>query len=367
MSCYKLIAFIIYIIISLSFSNHTLAQEINWKDSNLKVLTQHILPRYKQLNIASEQMRLSLENAKETCSDFKDIYQWRIHFKTLFQDWASIQHIRMGPITFLERYERLHFWPDKHNRANRQLQQLLNNYDDTLTVETFQKKSVALQGLGALEKLLFSSWDTTNISQQTLCDLMLLIANNIVQITQSTEDSWIKPPLKFADEFNSAGQTAAYFMTDAEIAQQLFVGMRTQLAIVEELKLKRVFIELKKINEVRINPKRLEAWRSRHSLDLIKENIYAIKELYTLGFSSHLNKQQPKLHTQIMQSFHDVEKILKSFNISLYDLLNDNKNKEQLNLFKSLIQEVQVLNQRISNELPQQLGLGVSFNALDGD
>ena len=296
---------------------------------------------------------------------------WQQDFNQLFKSWAAIQHIRFGPIAYLDRYERFHYWPDKHNRGNRQLQQLLAQDNSSLTLAQLQSKSIAIQGIGALEKLLLMDFSKEELvtGTSTVCDLILLITENLQQIAVKNAQAWVDSPVEFAKEFSSAGKSGSIFGSKAEIAKKLLGDMRTQIAVVESLKLGRAFaiIDEKNTIETRIKPKRLEAWRSRQSRELISINIAAIQELYSLGFAPHVKTKSNTLHQQIQTSFQQIKSALQAFDKPLYDELVESKEAKSNVQMMDLINDVKVLYQQLGNELPKLLGLTISFNALDGD
>ena len=82
----------------------------------------------------------------------------RENFATLVNSWSRIEIIRFGPVVADNRLERIFFWPDRRGIGLRQVQAVLADQDATaIDVETLRAKSVAVQGLGALEFTLFGT------------------------------------------------------------------------------------------------------------------------------------------------------------------------------------------------------------------
>ncbi len=70
--------------------------------------------------------------------------------------WSKVEIFRFGPIVQDHRYERLFFWPDPKSLGLRQVEDALAKKDEDVTDPAkLAAKSVALQGLPALEYLLY--------------------------------------------------------------------------------------------------------------------------------------------------------------------------------------------------------------------
>ncbi|MGH1538954.1 MAG: imelysin family protein [Arenicella sp.] len=347
-------------LLAASTSSSETGANVNWLQTNKKVLEQHILPRYEHL---AEKTYAFLQLTQQECvsDDVKadDIDSWQRSYKELSLSWAAIQHIRFGPITYEQRFERIQYWPDKHNRGGRQLQQLLNQNIKQMSLEQLSNKSVAVQGITALERLLFTDAGVLN---EQACQLVVLIAQNLDEMAVQNIVAWTRPPVSFAREFLLVGNSLSVFSSSQELAGKLLADLRTQLAIVESLKLSRALPTIK--GKLQPKPKRLEAWRSRQSLALITANLNSIRQLYQLGFAEHLHKSDNSLAEQVSVSFDRVFSLIDHFDIALYELYADENNQSQLVNF---IAEVKQLRLLLGEQMPRQLAMGVSFNSLDGD
>ena len=72
--------------------------------------------------------------------------------------WSTIEIIRFGPVTEQNRLERVLFWPDRKGTGLKQVQAALAAKDPSATdAAQLAGKSVAMQGLGALEFVLFGA------------------------------------------------------------------------------------------------------------------------------------------------------------------------------------------------------------------
>jgi predicted lipoprotein len=79
-------------------------------------------------------------------------------FRSTVTAWSRIELYRFGPLMADNRSEAILFWPDRKGIALRQVQGALAEADPTAAnARTLAGKSVAMQGLGALEYLLFGT------------------------------------------------------------------------------------------------------------------------------------------------------------------------------------------------------------------
>ncbi len=118
-------------------------------------LTEVIRPGYAALSDATGALsgkveQLCKEPSEATLKDAKDA------FAAAVTAWSKVEILRFGPITEEQRYERMFFWPDPKSLGLRQMQDALQRRDQAVTLPyELSKKSVALQGLPALEYLLY--------------------------------------------------------------------------------------------------------------------------------------------------------------------------------------------------------------------
>ena len=79
-------------------------------------------------------------------------------FRPTTDAWSYAEIIRFGPITEQNRLERMLFWPDRKGIGLKQVQATLAAKDATAADPAqLPAKSVAMQGLGALEFVLFGT------------------------------------------------------------------------------------------------------------------------------------------------------------------------------------------------------------------
>jgi len=226
----------------------------------VRVAEKYIVPSYQTFvqsaQTLSEEINLLCGSSKEV--ELTESVQNA--FESTYINWAKIQHIKFGPISFLKRLERIQYWPDKHNVSERQVRKLLVSLDkgEALSLADLQKKSVAVQGLATLERLLFSKDARLNKSE---CTLATLVSKNISAIATDLDNNWRLPPVDFANEFSLADHGEGSYDSNKEISSLLADSLVTQLLLISEYKLGRA---LPQKAGGRIYSRRLEAWRKKH-------------------------------------------------------------------------------------------------------
>ncbi|MEM7503938.1 MAG: imelysin family protein [Pseudomonadota bacterium] len=113
-------------------------------------------------------------------------------FERLALAFGRVEWLRRGRIAIDHRYERLFYWPDRGGRGRRALVRLLDSDElKTLSDAALAKKSVALQGLPALEYLLYGE---ALIPGETLngerCRLAELVAQRIAATSREVSADW---------------------------------------------------------------------------------------------------------------------------------------------------------------------------------
>ncbi|MBO6521822.1 MAG: imelysin family protein [Rhodospirillales bacterium] len=265
--------------------------------------------------------------------------------KTAFHEaldvWQAVQHIRHGAVTTQDRHARLQFWPDQRGTGERHMRKLLAApLADTL-MDDITTTSVALQGFPALERLLFADQP---LSQRPLegetaarCPVARAIAHNIAGIAGA---------LASAEPQSTDDKT---FVADA--VNDLVVG----LEFIRSLKLKLPAGVRKP------RPHLLENWRSHRSLRNVEINIRALRALYGILASGLADNA-------------GTAKVLSDFDTALDAVRAMGKNGEVVlgeddgpKRFKALAALIEHLRDDMVKTMPENLGITLGFNSLDGD
>jgi len=334
---------------------HAAPSNAQWQAINVQLTRDHILPRYQTL--ASN----SAELAKATdmlCQDTNQLAAAQKAFHKTMDAWQGIQHVQFGPVEFLMRNYSMQFWPDKKNLTSKQLNELLSQEDTaSLSLDYFRGASIAVKGLPALERLLFSNKFQTPYG----CQLTAAIASNVATMSREIAQEWESQQLPRID---AAPDGEDYYEDSTEAATELMKALVEPVEVVRDLKLLRPLH--KGANKAK--PRRSESWRSERSLRNIQLNLAALAELYRGNGSTSVRalltaEGEEELANQIDAHFQQLDSQLNSINKTLYLAVKDPADHATL---KQVSDQMKGLHRRLE-EAMQKLNIQLGFNSRDGD
>ncbi|MFM2584720.1 imelysin family protein [Vibrio campbellii] len=279
--------------------------------------------------------------ALETKEDTQVKQQWH---QTMLA-WMALQGQERGPATALEQSWNVQFWPDKKNTTGRKMSALTKSAQ-TWSAEDISTQSVTVQGLGALEWLLYDQASTLSSNSNT-CATGVAIAENLDNKAQIIADSWAENPWKSLE------------MTEWE--SEYISLLSNQL----EYSMKKLSRPLAKIGKPR--PYFSESWRSETSLSNLKANLTAMEALYFAdgnGLDALLREQG---HADLADRVvHQFEMALDTWpeDKSLFAAL---QTKEGYRMVLAQYNKLEQLKYLIHEEVAIELGVVIGFNATDGD
>ncbi|TIX80838.1 MAG: peptidase M75, Imelysin, partial [Mesorhizobium sp.] len=160
----------------------------------------------------------------------------RAEFSGTVDAWSVVEIIRIGPITQNNRLERMLFWPDRKSIGLRQVQAALANKDRTAADPAqLATKSVAMQGLGALEFVLYgdSAERLAGKDDPYRCAYGAAVAGNIETIAAEVSDAWNKPD-GFAALWANPGPQNALYRDGTEAVTELVGVFINELEMVRD-------------------------------------------------------------------------------------------------------------------------------------
>lgn len=109
--------------------------------------------------------------------------------------WNAVEFITFGPITLSLRADRMSFFPDRRNAIARGLAEVIGDTDAArLEPERFARSSAAVQGLPALERLLYDEGAADALvsgpEAARRCALGTAIAVNVATIAREVRTGW---------------------------------------------------------------------------------------------------------------------------------------------------------------------------------
>jgi predicted lipoprotein len=258
-----------------------MATAADWSQANLSIIEKFAIPSYQTLQKNADQLVKSSHGfcAKINDDNFKAL---KSDFHSTMDAWQTVQILRSGPAMEKMRYYRLEMWPDRSNAATKHLRKLQKEADPaSLKAEKFAKASTAIQGLSAMERVLYAkAVKVADFARENKanfkCHLLQAMSFNIQTISNELLHEWQHD---YRDVLTQPSKENAIFETDKAVSAQFLNDLNTQLQVVLMQKIKRPFDH----NRLRLT--RAESWRSQRSLRNIALNLSASKQLYDIGFA----------------------------------------------------------------------------------
>jgi predicted lipoprotein len=158
-----------------------------------KALSGHIRPLYADLSARADALGRSLGALCEKRESNDEAVKQG--FGELVLAWSRTEHLHFGPIVDQNRFERMMYWPDRQRIGERQVAQILAARDPAaLSRDELVKKSVAVQGLTALETLLYGKGSVAlsadSPEARFACGYAGAIADNVAGIARDIVAEW---------------------------------------------------------------------------------------------------------------------------------------------------------------------------------
>ncbi len=213
-------------------------------------------PRLAQFSAAFDKQAAAWDAGCESTGGLREA------FNEASDAWARMEMFTSGPLSRKNRRERISHWPDPRNAVARVLKTLLEGEGEAgLEPEQIAGASIAVQGLPALERLLFPDNDTKDAAgalSQRACAVGNAIARNLQTIAADALAEWSAP------ETGDLARTRAVRMSPAkagEAASAVLGDIATGLRILEDRKIPPLFGG----KGAAPNEKAAEGWRSHRS------------------------------------------------------------------------------------------------------
>ncbi len=284
--------------------------------------------------------------------------RWR--FMSTVSSWSRAEMVRFGPATGNNRLERIMFWPDRRSTGLKQVQEVLATKDATATNPgTLVQKSVALQGLGALEYLLFGAGsDELAAGDAFRCSFAKSVAMLVERRTAEIDAAWSDG---FAQAWKEPGPDNPQYKNPDESLTEVLNVLIHGLEMIRDVRLGAFLGDEAKDDR----PKLAIWWRSEQTASSIRENIGFLHSLFRESGMERLLPQDEKWIAQSIEfEFTNADDALWPVNEPIADMLADPEQRSKLAYVRIVTSS---LTELIGARLTAELGLTVGFSSLDGD
>jgi uncharacterized protein len=326
-----------------------------------------IIPGYQAFGDAAQAMRGRLEALCKAPDDgtLKDAEQ---QFAALTTAWARIQYISFGPIFEHQRAFRVEYWPDKRNVVGRQLAEVLKKQAHAaLEPERFATTTVGVQGLPALERMLFSDDALSELKGANAafrCGLFAAISNNLEAIARDVVTVWTEGDSAFLARIENPSEDDEELPTGRDAAGRLLNDLLTATIAMRDMKL---LAPLGSSLE-KAKGQQAEYWRSGQPNAVLAANLDGWRALFGTDHGlGGLLAAQPNgkpVADEVFATADQAAQALAQITLPLDKAVGDAEQRKQVEAFAVQLVKLRDL---LAGPVTTTLNIPVGFNALDGD
>jgi len=276
--------------------------------------------------------------------------------------WSKVEIIRFGPITREHRFERLFFWPDPKGLGLKQIQDALDKQEVTVTEpDEIAGKSVALQGLPALEYLLYG--DDGNLPKEDRdfrCRFGLAVATNVDRIANSVVEGW-REGSAYEKAFLGPAPADPYYHAPKEVTLDLFKAFATGIELVRDQKLGKPL----GASPAEAKPKLAAFWRSGLTFANAAGNLEGVKAIFAQGgFAQVVAQESAGVENSILFDLDHAITVLSGIDQPIATAVIDEDTRGKLEALRVALKGA---GQTAGDMISKGADLAFGFNAMDGD
>lgn len=342
-------------------------------DSFSKQVSEKVIgPSYVEFS----KQTVALSQKTRQCVDTQDhsllLEELKFSWSEAMLAWQAVQWIKFGPIKENNREWQIQFWPDKKNIIGRKVNALLKKPE--VDHESLQKSGILVQGLSAMEYVLYDEKAVELSSDSQRCHLLGMMADSLSDVAIDISDEW-KTQEGLNHYVNTAGVTTIVTheaigknsITDPD--QRIIILVNSLIQFVEVVVDQKVATPFALTKQKKLNSYFLESWRSETSLTNLKENTNALMVLLNDGglkdylYSVELGILADAIEDELeflikLHEQHDENFVLEKVSVD---------SKELDTIIKPVFQHWSNLQRLIKGDLVKALNIPLGFNANDGD
>lgn len=287
----------------------------------------------------------------------------RSQFKSVVAAWSRVELYRLGPLMVENRYDKVLFWPDRKGIALKQVQGVLADADAAATDPAkLGGKSVAMQGLGALEFLLFGTGaeQLTTAEGDFRCRYGLAIATLQADLAAQLAAEW-NDPEGISKRLLEPSEADPDYRSFREVAEAL-TGLLAHGT--EAIRDQRLLPFLGR-DGAAPKPKSALFWRSGMTVPSITANFEGLAALLEKSrIAEATTADNLWVGNSANFEFGNAERAGKVVSAPVEQALEDPKQKKALDYLVIVTQSLDTI---LGENLAAALGLSVGFSSLDGD
>lgn len=314
-----------------------------------------VLPGYKAFEQATGEL-VRATGALCAAPGHSSLDDARQAFDEVTLGWAAVEMIRFGPVMSENRLERVLFWPDRKSTGLKQAQAAIASSDPSvLDAANMPAKSVAVQGLGALEFTLFGTGSQgLQTGDSFRCGYAAAIAENLHSIAASLVSGWQDPDgalAKWTDQSSTE-----------DIQESLNELVGTLVHGLENVRDQRLLAFLDP--DGKDKPRLALFWRSGQTLPVLHANVTALARLFDeSAMDALLPEDAASIADSIRFEFTELSKLL-DISVPVTEALKDKDLRSRLAASDTVLRS---LLDRLDRQYAPATGLSSGFSFADGD
>lgn len=279
--------------------------------------------------------------------------------------WSPIEPVRFGPVERDHRHERIFFWPDPKGLGARQLREVLAKQDASVTnTASLGGKSVALQGLPALEYLLYAegadSLSTPGSENAFRCSFARAVAGNLAALSKEIADGW-KDGAPYTEAYLHPAPANAAYRAPKEVTLDLYKTFSAGIESVRDQKLAKMLGA--KPEEAR--PKLAPFWRSGLTFANMAGNLAGVRDLFAKGgFAPIVRAESPGVEASILFDLDRAIDMLRGVKQPVEEAVRAEATRAKLEALRVALKSASAT---AGEMIARGAGLSFGFNAMDGD
>ena len=321
-----------------------------------------ILAGYKSFAAASASVKTSLDHLCAKPGE-ATLAESQKAFAAAAITWSRIEMVKIGPVLNDNRQESILFYPDKTGSGLKQITAALAAKDNSaLKPEKMQGASVALQGLGGLEYVLFGNgFDELKTADGAYrCKFGQTIAQGLVAQSGTLSSQWAKND-GIAHDFKNPSPSNPLFQTDKQAVTALLGTLVHGLDMIRKQRITTFYSPKDKT----ANPKKAIYWRSGNTMPSVAANLEGLADLWSKsGMKTLLKGDATAYGGNIDFNFKSAISAAKAVTLPLDQAVADDKQRAKLDFMLLTIADLYKL---LSEDVGKAIGLGAGFTFSDGD
>ncbi len=337
------------------FSQIAIAQDSKPKISN-NVVTNVYQPLHAEFATAAHGIAAA---SIDLCQrrPASSVYRMQVQFAQLVERYGAVEMFRVGPLLEDNRLNRLFYWPDTRRVAGRQLRTFTNSADvQSITQDRLAKKSVALQGFTALERLLFLP-QYQPIETGPPCVLISAITHNIAHMAEELQVGW-ETDTEFVQALLHPASESAYFRSADEVLRSVYTQVKTGLDSLLDNKLQPLLSADEKQRQL------APFWISQRTSALLRGNVRGLQALLLESGMLDGTRFEKRFNIEFAFIHHLLRKLAPITHFMEPDGALTSEFKVLVHQLSAVLAGIR---HTLNSEVAVELQLSAGFNSEDGD